>query len=141
MRRAAALAALLAVAGCGGSSGSSAKVYRAKADAICTTIKSQRDRIPPAQDIEQLRAVAQATIAINTDALRRFKALKPPDDLKGEHEIIVTRLDETLNLQQQAVTIDPKSKAMETINVRAGQAHTALVAAAKSAKLPACEAL
>ena len=55
--------------------------------------------------------------------------------------MIVTRLGETLRLQQQALKTNPSSKAMETINVRAGQARAALLAAAQQAKLPACERL
>jgi hypothetical protein len=141
MRRLAALAALLAIAGCGGGGGMSAKDYRAKADAICTTIRSERDRIPPAQDLEQLKAVGRTTIAINTDAVRHLKALDPPGDLKGSHEVIVTRLEETVKLQQSALTTDPKSHAMESINVRAGRARLAMIAAAKKAKLVACQRL
>jgi hypothetical protein len=138
MRRAAMVVACIAVAGCGGSGGMSAKDYRAKADAICTSIKSQRDRLPPASNITELRAVARSTIAINTDALRRFKALDPPGDLKAPNDVIVTRLQQTLELQQQALKAGAGSKTMETINVRAGQARKALVAAAQQAKLPAC---
>jgi hypothetical protein len=135
------LLGIAALAGCGGSSGLSDKDYRAKADAICTSIKSQRDRLPTASNIEELRAVAQSTIAINTDALRKFKELKPPDDLKAPNSVIVTRLGETLSLQQQALKAGQKSQAMQTINVRAAQAHAALLAAAQQAKLPACEQL
>jgi hypothetical protein len=140
MRRVAPVLAVLVVAGCG-SSGMSDKDYRAKANAICTSIRSQRDRLPPASNIEELRAVAQSTIAINTDALRKFKELKPSGDLKAPHSVIVTRLGETLNLQQQALKTNPKSTAMQTINIRAGQARAALLAAAQQAKLPACERL
>jgi hypothetical protein len=129
------------VAGCGGSGGLSDKDYRAKADAICAQIKSQRDRLPRAQNLEELRAVARSTIAINIDALRKFKALAPPGDLKGPHVVIVNRLGETLRLQQQAVKADPQSQDMQSINVRAAAARTALLAAAKQAKLPACELL
>ena len=128
------------LAGCG-SSGMSDKDYRAKADAICASIKSQRDRLPPASNIEELKAVARSTIAINTDALRKFKALKPPGDLKAPHSVIVTRLGETLQLQQKALDTSAKSTAMQQINVRAGQARAALLAAAQQAKLPACEQL
>jgi len=132
--------AAAAAAGCG-KSGTSDKEYRAKADAICASIRSQRDRLPPAANIEELRAVARSTIAINTDALRKFKELDPPDDLKSPHTVIVTRLGETLRLQQQALSTNPKSQAMQSINVRAGQARAALLAAAQQAKLPACEQL
>jgi hypothetical protein len=135
------LPAVVAFAGCGGSGGLSDKDYRAKADAICTSIKSQRDRLPTASNIEELRAAAQSTIAINTDALRKFKELKPPDDLKAPNSVIVTRLGETLRLQQQALKAGQKTQAMQTINVRAAQAHAALLAAAQQAKLPACEQL
>jgi hypothetical protein len=131
---------VVVLAGCG-SSGMSDKDYRAKADAICASIKSQRDRLPPASNIEELKAVARSTIAINTDALRRFKALKPPGDLKAPHSVIVTRLGETLQLQQKALDTSAKSTAMQQINVRAGQARAALLAAAQQAKLPACEQL
>jgi hypothetical protein len=141
MRRAApALLAVAALTGCG-SSGSSDKDYRAKADAICTQIRAQRDRLPSASNIEELRAVAQSTIAINTDALRKFKALDPPGDLKGPHTVIVDRLGETLKIQQQAVKTDAQSKTMASLNVRAAQARAALLAAAKEAKLQACEQL
>jgi hypothetical protein len=85
--------------------------------------------------------VARSTIAINTDALRKFKELDPPGDLKAPHSVIVTRLGDTLKLQQQALKTNPKSQAMESINVRAGQARAALLAAAQQAKLPACEQL
>jgi hypothetical protein len=135
------LLGVVAVAGCGGSGGLSDKDYRTKADAICASVKSQRDRLPPASNIEELRAVARSTIAINTEALRRFKELKPPDDLKAPNSVIVTRLSETLRLQQQALTTDPKSQAMESINVRAGQSRAALLKSAQQAKLPACQAL
>jgi hypothetical protein len=143
VRRLAASAALAAVclAGCGGGGGLSAKDYRAKADAICTTIRSERDRLPSAQDLEQLKAVARSTIAINTDALRRFKALKPSGDLKSPNDVIITRLSQTVTLQQQALKADPKSKTMENINVQAGEARAAMVAAAKQAKLVACQKL
>ena len=140
MRRAALVAGLVALAGCG-SSGLSDKDYRTKADAICASIKSQRDRLTPASNLEELKAVARSTIAINTDALRRFKALKPSGDLKAPHSVIVARLQETLQLQERALKTDPRSKAMETINVRVGKAHQALLAAAQQAKLPACEQL
>ena len=48
---------------------------------------------------------------------------------------------QTLELQQQALKAGAGSKTMETINVRAGQARKALVAAAQQAKLPACAQL
>jgi hypothetical protein len=140
-RAAAALLAVAGLAGCGGSSGLSDKDYRAKADAICAQIKSERDRLPTASNLEELRAVAQSTIAINTDALRKFKELDPPGDLKAPHVVIVNRLGETLRLQQQAIKADPKSNTMQSINVRAGQARAALLAAAKQAKLQACQRL
>ena len=111
MRRlglAVALPVAVAVAGCG-SGGMSDKEYRDKADAICASIKSQRDRLPPASNIEELKAVARSTIAINTEALSKFKALDPPGDLKSPHSVIVTRLGETLKLQQQALTTDPRA--------------------------------
>jgi len=133
-------AGLLALAGCG-SSGMSDKEYRQKADAICASIRSQRDRLPAASNLEELKSVARSTIAINTDALRRFKALDPPSDLKAPHSVIVTRLGETLKLQEQALTTNPKSTAMQQINVKAGQARAALLAAAQQAKLQACEQL
>ena len=135
-----AVALLVTAAGCG-SSGMSDKEYRDKADAICTSITSQRERLPPASNVEELRAVAGSTIAINTDALRKFKELDPPGDLKSPHSAIVTQLGETLKLQQQALTTDPQSTAMQQINVRAGKARAALLAAAQQAKLPACEQL
>jgi hypothetical protein len=144
MRRLSSLATLIAlgaVSGCGGGGGLSAKDYRAKADAICTTITSERDRLPAAQDLEQLKAVARSTLAINTDALRRFKALDPSGNLKAPHDVIVTRLGDTVRVQQQALKADPKSKAMENINVKAGEAHQAIIAAAKQAKLVACQKL
>jgi hypothetical protein len=142
MRRALLAVVLLAVTGCGRSSGLSDKDYRAKADAICASIKSQRERLPTASNIEELRAVAQSTIAINTDALRRFKALKPPGDLEAPHSVIVTRLGQTLSLQQQAVKVsDVKSQTMQAINIRAAQARAAILAAAQQAKLTACQQL
>jgi outer membrane murein-binding lipoprotein Lpp len=140
MRRAAIVAGLVALAGCG-SSGMSAKDYRAKADSICTSVRAQRDRLTPASNLEELKAVARSTIAINTDALRRFKALKPSGDLKAPNSVIVTRLQETLQLQEQALKTDPRSTAMRTINGRVAIAHAALIAAARQAKLPACEQL
>jgi hypothetical protein len=136
------LVGAVAFAGCGGSGGLSDKDYRAKADAICASIKSQRERLPTASNIEELRAVARSTIAINTAALRRFKALDPPDDLKAPHSVIVTRLGDTLRLQQEAVKTNPSSRqTMQSINVRAGQARAALLKAAEQAKLPKCQAL
>jgi hypothetical protein len=140
MRRRLLLVGLVVLAGCG-SSGMSDKDYRKEADAICARIKSERDRLPTASNIEELRAVAQSTIAINTDALRKFKELDPPDDLNAPHTVIVTRLAETLRLQQQALKTNPKSTAMQSINVRAGQARAALLKAAQQAKLQACERL
>jgi hypothetical protein len=142
MKAGAAVLALLAlaVAGCG-SDKDAAKEYRTKADAICARIKSERERLPPASNIEELRSVARSTIAINTDALRKFKELDPPGDLKGPHAVIVNRLGETLRLQEQAVKTDPASDAMRSINIRAGAARAALLAAAKQANLPACQRL
>lgn len=141
MRRAAliACASAAAFAGCGGGGGMSAKDYRAKADAICSSIRAQRERLPPASNLDELKAVARSTIAINTDALRKFKALDPPDDLKAPNSVIVTRLNETLQQQQKALSTDPRSTAMREINGRVAIAHAALVAAAQQAKLPACE--
>jgi len=140
MRQLALGAALIAVAGCG-SSGTSDKEYRQKADAICASITAQRDRLPPASNLEELRAVAQSTIAINTDALRRFKELDPPGDLKAAHRAIVGRLGEMLRLQEQALTTDPKSPAGQQINASAVTARAGLVNAAQQAKLQACEQL
>jgi len=141
MRRAGcALALLVVVAGCG-SSGMSDKEYRDKAEAICASIKGQRERLPPASNVEELKAVARSTVAINTDGLRRLKELDPPGDLKSPHSDIVTQLGETLKLQQQALTTNPQSAAMQQINAKAGKAHAALLAAAQQAKLPACEQL
>lgn len=140
MRRALPAALVLAIAGCG-SSGMSAKDYRAKADAICASVRAQRDRLTPASNLEELKAVARSTIAINTDAVRRLQALKPPGDLKAPHSVIVTRLQETLKLQQQALTTDPASTAMRAINGRVAIAHAAIIKAAQDAKLPACAQL
>jgi hypothetical protein len=142
VRRAAlTLLAAVVLAGCGGSNGLSDKDYRTKANAICARIKFQRERLPTAQTFEELRSVVQSTIAINTDALRKFKELDPPSDLKGPHTIIVTRLAETLRLQQQAVKLKPNSSGIRPINVRAGEARNAMLQAAKDAKLTACEQL
>jgi len=142
MRAAAAAPAFvaLALAGCG-SSGLSDKDYRAKADAICASVRAQRDRLTPASNLEELRAVAQSTIAINTDGLRRFKELDPPGDLKSPHAAIVSRLGETLRLQQQALKAGQTRQTLQSINLRARQTHAALVAAAQRAKLAACELL
>jgi hypothetical protein len=132
--------AVVALSGCG-SSGLSDKDYRSKAGAICAQVRAQRDRLPPASNLEELRAAAQSTIAINTDALRKFKELDPPDDLKGPHDAIVSRLGETLRLQQQALKASPSSATMQSLNSRAAQVRAALLAAAQRAKLPACERL
>ena len=125
------------VAGCG-SNALSDKEYRTKADAICTTIRSQRDRLPRRRDIEELRAIASSTLAINTDALRRFKDLDPPGDLSDQHNVIVKSLDDTVKLQQQALRTKATSDAMRTINIRAGEARAEILKAAEQAKLPAC---
>jgi hypothetical protein len=125
------------VSGCGSSS-LSAKDYRAKADAICTTIRSERDRLPGARDLEQLRAVARSTLAINTDAVRRFKDLDPPGDLSDQHDVIVKSLQDTVKLQQKALRTKATSDAMRTINIRAGEARAKILKAAEQAKLPAC---
>jgi hypothetical protein len=140
MSRAPLVAALIAVAGCG-SSGMSDREYRAKADAICASITAQRDRLPPPSNLEELRAVAQSTIAINTDALRRFRELDPPGDLKTAHRTIVGRLGEMLRLQQRALTTDPKTAAGQQINANAVTARVGLVNAAQQAKLQACAQL
>ena len=118
------------------------KDYRAKADAICTSIKSQRDRLPPASNITELRAVARSTIAINTDALRRFKALDPPGDLRRRNDVIVTRLQQTLELQQQALKgRRRRARRWRRSTCAQGRRGRALVAAAQQAKLPACAQL
>jgi hypothetical protein len=138
MRRlTAALALGLVVAGCGSDS-LSAKDYRAKANAICTTIRSERDRLPGARDLEQLRAVARSTLAINTAALRRFKDLDPPGELSDQHDVIVKSLDDTVKLQQQALRTKATSNAMRDINIRAGEARAEILKAAEQGKLPAC---
>jgi hypothetical protein len=136
------LLAVVVLGGCGGSSALSDKDYRAKADAICASIRAQRDRLPPpSNDIEDLRAAARSTIAINTDALRRFKELEPPGDLKAPHAEIVGRLGDTLRLQQQALRAGADNQALQVINVRAAQARDGLLKAAQQAKLQACERL
>jgi hypothetical protein len=138
MRRlTAALALGLVVAGCGSDS-LSAKDYRAKANAICTTIRAERDRLPGARDLEQLRAIARSTLAINTAALRRFKDLDPPGELSDQHDVIVKSLDDTVKLQQQALRTKATSNAMRDINIRAGEARAEILKAAEQGKLPAC---
>jgi hypothetical protein len=131
-------AAALAVAGCGGSGGLSAKDYRAKADAICANVKSQRERLPSSSNYEELVAVARSSLAINTAAYRRFKALKPSGDLKAPHSVMVTRMAEGLKLQQKALSTNPRSPTMRQINLQAATAHRAFIAAAREAKLSAC---
>ena len=127
------------LAGCGGSSGLSDKEYRTKADAICTSIRSQRDRLPAASETSRsCGRWRSSTVAINTDALRRFKDLDPPGDLSDQHDVIVKSLDDTVKLQQQALRTKATSDAMRTINIRAGEARAAILKAAEQAKLPAC---
>ncbi len=137
----AALIALIVVAGCGSSGGSSDVSYRARANAICHSVTVRRRRLPPARNLQQFKKVSTATIAINKDALRRLRALAPPDDLKGSHEVIVTRLTEAVALQQRALSTPGASQAMVRINNLAGAAYRAIEQAAQEAKLADCAKL
>ena len=85
-------AAALVIAGCGGSGGSdrlSAAAYKTQAERICTDSAKQTNALGRPQTTSQFKAFLTKGIRVTERNLRRFAALRPPEDLQSKHQAIV----------------------------------------------------
>src|SRR5437764_14663888 len=96
VRALAVLAALVALAGCGGGSGSSAADYRTAASKICDDANRRAAALKPPSNLAGLRPYLAKTLAIVERDTGRLRALHPPADLKADH-------DAALRLQAEAI--------------------------------------
>lgn len=90
MRKAALLAATLALAGCGGGDDGgdrlSADEYRTQANAICAEANEDLRDLEPPDSLESMRDFVDEAEPIAEDATVKLEDLEPPEDLEATHE-------------------------------------------------------
>ena len=95
MRRAvltgAAAALTAAVAGCGGSGSDRLSVsqYKTQAERICTDSARQTNALGRPKTTSQFKTFLTKGIRVTERNLRRFAALRPPDNLQSRHQAIL----------------------------------------------------
>jgi hypothetical protein len=82
----AALAAGVAVAGCGGSSGPSKAAFVKKADALCAQVNKAHPPPPQAKTPKDAATQQAAEVVIRRDLDRKLKALDVPGDSKKDFD-------------------------------------------------------
>jgi len=80
---------VLAGCGGGGSDRLSAGDYRAKASAICADTKRETDALGRPTRTSEFKVFLSRGLKVTDKNLRRFEALKPPEDLQSAHEAII----------------------------------------------------
>src|SRR5919197_6242128 len=74
------------VAACGGRNGSegvSRSAFIARGDALCTQARQQTPRAPATRDPARVARYLDGVDRVSTATLAKFRALKPPADLRG----------------------------------------------------------
>ena len=100
MRAHAAVAVLVVpLAACGG--GLSKSELVAKGDAICKRVNTQIAKEPDPKSIDDLKRLADKTVAISDPAIKDMDALEPPDELKTDFDKFVASLRKQRDLTQQ----------------------------------------
>src|SRR3954453_20321205 len=94
MRRTLVIAAATALlAGCGGGGSGdgtmSAGQYRASATKICADTQRETDALGRPKRTSEFKVFLARGLKVTERNLRRFEALKPPQDLQAEHDAIV----------------------------------------------------
>lgn len=98
---AAALGAIIALAGCGGGSDSlSADEFRSQADAICADANTQLEALTEPTSADGFLAYLRAGLPIQEAQLTKLEALKPPSDLANTY----TEALDLLKQRQAAVS-------------------------------------
>jgi hypothetical protein len=92
-RALAVLGAAVALAGCGSSGSMSAADYRNAATKICDDANRRAAAVPQPQGLGTLRDYLDSTLAIVSSDTDKLRALKPPDDLKTEHQAALRAQD------------------------------------------------
>jgi hypothetical protein len=133
----------LALAGCGGSSGSSTNAsanFTSKATAICESVNTQIAALPAVKTTADAAKVGAEEIAITGPAITKMKAVTPPSGKKAKFDAWTANLAGSLALNQQllaALKAGEESKLTslaaqaKTENDKGNQEATAL-------GLPAC---
>jgi hypothetical protein len=83
---AASLAAITALAGCGGSSGPSKADFAKKADALCATTNKLHPPLPTPKTATAAAAQQAAEVQIRTQLDQQLKALKVPGSAKADFD-------------------------------------------------------
>lgn len=89
------------IAGCGGGDDPdalSAEEYRRQADQICLTSNRGTDALAEPESADQVLAFLQAGLPIQQEELEGLRALEPPDELRADHDRIVSLLQERQDL-------------------------------------------
>ena len=83
---------VLVAAGCGGDSNrtESYSALISKANAICAAVSTQAKAAQAAQDYDKL-------VTVSDDAMKKLKALTPPDKLKAAYDDYVTKQQATVD--------------------------------------------
>jgi hypothetical protein len=105
-RALAVLGAAVALAGCGGSGGGSmsAAEYRNAATKICDDANRRAAAIPQPKGLTELRGYLESTLAIVSSDNDKLRALKPPGDLKREHQAAVRAQDAAIRSLRALLT-------------------------------------
>lgn len=88
------------IAGCGGgdSDAPSAEEYRQQADRICLSSNRGTDALTEPERPDQILAYLRAGLPIQQEELEGLRALEPPEELRADHDRVVSLLQERQDL-------------------------------------------
>lgn len=83
------LAAVLALAACGGDDRLSRDEYIARADEICADIEQRGEALQEPESVEDVRRFIDQARPLLQEGIDDLRALEPPEDLQGPHDSMV----------------------------------------------------
>ena len=111
--------AAVALAACGdsddgGDNGKSKADIQKEAQAICTDVKKDLEKIEAPsniQDANEVSAYFEKAVPVSQEAVDKLEALEPPDDYKADYDAYVTaqakQIDELAKVAEKAKAKDP----------------------------------
>ena len=136
----AALAAILALAACGGSSELSKSELVSQADTICKKTSDKLDKIPPPRKQSDLSAYGQKASSAIADGTGQLRELKPPKAQQDDYDTFVSAAERQQKLASDLseVSKDKDRSKIKKVLTDAQKADQEGKAAAKRIGLKEC---
>lgn len=134
--------AMVLLAGCGGGGGLSASDYRAQAGRICKDAEKRTGALTQPKSLPDLRRYVDQTLTIAQQDTDKLSSLKPPSDLKSDHDAAVkaqqSAVDKLRAVKTELAKSKPSTTALQQGLAAIRTAGTQANARFRTLKVPAC---